>query len=208
MLNITCDNASSNDTMMDELEDRLDGFGGKTNRTRCFAHVVNLVAVTITRQFDAPKAGKNATANDAKAELAELAKGIELEDLIAIGQDESEEDENCEDWIDEREDMTSDELDELEESVRPVTRVLVKVRSAVFRVSWLLTITPHAPAAKAFVCGRQFDDDSPAYVVQPSRCPQDEREEDTSRCHYAMELHVRHAALCTRVPRGHRQNVG
>src|SRR5438552_3186892 len=111
--------------MIDKLEDRLDVFGGKTNRTRCFEHVVNLVAVMVTRQFDAPKAGKNATANDAKAELAELAKGIELKDLIAIAQDESEEEENCEDWIDEQEDMTSEELDELEESVCPVTRVLV-----------------------------------------------------------------------------------
>lgn len=136
--------------------------------------------MTVTWQFDAPKAGKDTTANDPKAELAELAKGIELEDLIAIAQDESEEEENCEDWIDEREDMTSEELNELEESVCPVTRVLVKVSSTALRVSRSLTIMPHAPAAKACVCGRQFDDDSPAYVVWPSRCPQDEREEDTS----------------------------
>ena len=147
VLNITCNNASSNDTMVEELEDLLDGFGGKTNRTRCFEHVVNLVARTVTRQFDTPKAGNDATANVAKAELAELAKGIKLEDLVAIAEDESEKDENCEDWIDERDDMTSEELDELEESVRPVTHVLVKVSSAVIRVSQSLTIT-HAQLRK------------------------------------------------------------
>lgn len=79
--------------------------------------------------------------NDARVELAELAKGIELEDLVAIAQDKSEENEKCVDWIDKWEDMTREERDELEESVHLVTHVLVKVRSAVFRISQSLTGT-------------------------------------------------------------------
>jgi hypothetical protein len=71
-----------------------------------------------------------------------LAEGIELEDLVAIAEDESEENENCEGWIDEQEEMTSEEQDELEESVRPLTRVLVKVSSAVeFRSDPSLMVT-------------------------------------------------------------------
>ncbi|KAG1722531.1 hypothetical protein EDD22DRAFT_760423, partial [Suillus occidentalis] len=56
ILSITCDNASNNDTMVNELSDLLEDFPGETNRTRCFLHIVNLVAKTLIRQFDVPKA--------------------------------------------------------------------------------------------------------------------------------------------------------
>ncbi|KAA1479016.1 hypothetical protein DENSPDRAFT_751612, partial [Dentipellis sp. KUC8613] len=56
MLSVTCDNASANDVMVDELAELIDGFSGQVARTRCFAHVVNLVAKSLLRQFDVPKA--------------------------------------------------------------------------------------------------------------------------------------------------------
>ncbi|KAF9541912.1 hypothetical protein CPC08DRAFT_615488, partial [Agrocybe pediades] len=62
VLSITCDNASNNDVMIDELEDRLPEFSS-LNHTRCFLHVNNLVARTIVKQFDAPK-GKKSSANE------------------------------------------------------------------------------------------------------------------------------------------------
>ncbi|TDL17969.1 hypothetical protein BD410DRAFT_698447, partial [Rickenella mellea] len=55
MLSITCDNASPNDTMTTELTDLINSFPGDANRTCCFAHILNLVAKSIIRQFDVPK---------------------------------------------------------------------------------------------------------------------------------------------------------
>ncbi|KAI0355814.1 hypothetical protein OH77DRAFT_1378786, partial [Trametes cingulata] len=52
MLGVTCDNATNNDTMVNALEIDIPSFGGQRARTRCFAHVVNLVAKSLTRQFD------------------------------------------------------------------------------------------------------------------------------------------------------------
>ncbi|KAF8443710.1 hypothetical protein L210DRAFT_3313983, partial [Boletus edulis BED1] len=50
ILSITADNALSNDTMT--LADCLAHFGGETAQTRCFLHVINLVAKTLVKQFD------------------------------------------------------------------------------------------------------------------------------------------------------------
>ncbi|KAG1778128.1 hypothetical protein EV702DRAFT_919258, partial [Suillus placidus] len=52
VLMIAADNASSNDTMVAELGDILPCFGGETNRTRCFLHIVNLVVKLFPREFD------------------------------------------------------------------------------------------------------------------------------------------------------------
>ncbi|KAG2085774.1 uncharacterized protein F5147DRAFT_588788 [Suillus discolor] len=55
MLSVTADNASSNDTLVTELVDLVPHFAGETSRTRCFLHIVNLVAKSLLREFDAPK---------------------------------------------------------------------------------------------------------------------------------------------------------
>ncbi|KAI9065337.1 hypothetical protein FKP32DRAFT_1538430, partial [Trametes sanguinea] len=52
MLAVTCDNASSNDTMVNALEIDIPSFKGQRTRTRCFDHVVCLTAKSVTRQFD------------------------------------------------------------------------------------------------------------------------------------------------------------
>ncbi|KAI0653303.1 hypothetical protein C8Q70DRAFT_899682, partial [Cubamyces menziesii] len=52
ILGVTCDNALNNDTMVNALEVEVPSFRGQNARTRCFDHVVNLVAKALTRQFD------------------------------------------------------------------------------------------------------------------------------------------------------------
>ncbi|KAG1797937.1 hypothetical protein EV424DRAFT_1271678, partial [Suillus variegatus] len=52
MLSLTADNASANDTLTTELAKRVQSFGGELSRTRCFLHIVNLIAKSIIRQFD------------------------------------------------------------------------------------------------------------------------------------------------------------
>jgi hypothetical protein len=56
VLSITCDNASPNDTMIDKLSSMLEDFPGAANWTRCFSHILNLVAKCVMKQFDLPKA--------------------------------------------------------------------------------------------------------------------------------------------------------
>ncbi|KAJ7135162.1 hypothetical protein C8R46DRAFT_888404, partial [Mycena filopes] len=52
---ITCDNASNNDVMARVLETLIPPFDAEKDRTRCFAHVINLVAKSMLRMFDPPK---------------------------------------------------------------------------------------------------------------------------------------------------------
>ncbi|KAG2105170.1 hypothetical protein BD769DRAFT_1309338, partial [Suillus cothurnatus] len=48
-------NALSSDTMMTALAENVAHFGGDTAQTRCFLHIVNLVAKSLLKQFDVPK---------------------------------------------------------------------------------------------------------------------------------------------------------
>ncbi|KAG1760280.1 hypothetical protein EDD22DRAFT_757666, partial [Suillus occidentalis] len=66
ILSVICDNASNNDTMVNELSDLLEDFPGETNRTRCFLHIINLVAKTLIRQFDVPKAKADTIMDEAE----------------------------------------------------------------------------------------------------------------------------------------------
>jgi hypothetical protein len=88
ILSITCDNASNNDTMIDELADLLDDFPGPANQTRCFTHVLNLVVKSIIRQFDSPKSKADKNSNEATNELFSLAGNLEF-DKDDEGEDEA-----------------------------------------------------------------------------------------------------------------------
>ncbi len=45
--------------MIDHLSVLLNKYPGAANRTRCFTHILNLVAKCIMKQFDTPKNKKN-----------------------------------------------------------------------------------------------------------------------------------------------------
>ncbi|KAJ3742256.1 hypothetical protein F5878DRAFT_521767, partial [Lentinula raphanica] len=55
ILSITCDNASANTAMIEELTSHLDSFLGKKMHVRCFAHTINLTAKGVLRPFEATK---------------------------------------------------------------------------------------------------------------------------------------------------------
>jgi hypothetical protein len=113
--------------MIEELGKLLDDFPGSTNQTRCFAHILNLVVKSILSQFDVPKAKAGTILNVAEKALQELEE--DLEEVVDEYGSASIEDEidNLEGWIDEREEMTEEEKDELDESVRPMRTMLTKV---------------------------------------------------------------------------------
>ncbi|GBE82417.1 putative AC9 transposase [Sparassis crispa] len=128
MLGVTADNATPNDVMIDELDDLIELFHGQANHSRCFDHIVNLVAKMLLRQFDVPKGKADTALDEAENSLRELAKDIKLNDTGEEGgNDEDEPADNIDGWDDERGALFIEECAELDASVRPVKFVLVKL---------------------------------------------------------------------------------
>jgi hypothetical protein len=132
LLCITCDNASPNDMMIDKIPNLIESFPGDENQARCFNHVIVLVAKSSIRQFDVPKGQADAALDEAERELKELAEGIDIEDEKTRSEWEGtdkEEDEvdNVDGWVDKVARLSVADCEELEENIRPVRLVLVKV---------------------------------------------------------------------------------
>ena len=110
------------------MSDLLDDFPGETNRTRCFTHILNLVAKSIIKQFDVPKARAGKVLDDAANELAALAVDLDLEDQLSreeqlfegVGdEDEDDDDDVCVE-------LSDTEREAMDKSLQPVRLVLVK----------------------------------------------------------------------------------
>jgi hypothetical protein len=128
ILSVTCDNASNNDKMIDELEDIVEEFSGSINHTRCFLHIINLVVKSVLRQFDLPKKQADAKLGEAETELLRLAGNLDNEENEAQKDfDGEEEEDNVEGWIDEQKEMTVKAREELSVSVQPLRLMLTKV---------------------------------------------------------------------------------
>ena len=116
--------------MIDELAELIDKFPGKVNHMWCFMHVLNLVCKSVLRQFDIPKAKQGNMLDEAVQALATLAKDLDVEEAAAKDADEENLEDDEQGWIDEREVMSNDERAMLDESVKPIRLVLVKVCTA------------------------------------------------------------------------------
>jgi hypothetical protein len=100
--------------MIDKLGEMISDFPGRANQTHCFAHVVNLVAKTIIKQFDIPKKKKNKSndkRNDEEQMLEQLAEGIDIEEIKTriMSISEEQDNDNDEGWIDEAELLSEEE---------------------------------------------------------------------------------------------------
>jgi hypothetical protein len=123
--------------MIEHLAALIESFPGAANQTRCFAHILNLVAKSILRQFEGPKKGK--VADDAARELAAVVDEMDVDNDEASDSGSNECGNECDDGEDDDEDDDEDglpeELDELsveemsslKESVKPIRLVLTKV---------------------------------------------------------------------------------
>ena len=69
--------------MIDSLTELLHSFPRVSKRTRCFNHVIALVAKRLIRLFDVPKKDADAALDDAEQELMDLAEGIDLKEIRA-----------------------------------------------------------------------------------------------------------------------------
>jgi len=133
--------------MVEHLATLIESFPEAANQTRCFTHILNLVAKSILCQFDmAKKIDASPDLNNASDALASLALKLELEledSEVPPGDDEDEndksdeedegeggnrEDDNDEGLRDERDGMSEEDVAELEESIVPVQLMLTKVK--------------------------------------------------------------------------------
>ena len=118
ILGITCDNASNNDTMIENLATIMSHFSGEANRARCLAHIVNLVAKIILRQFEVSKNRKkkknlpkevNNDDNDKIVDTEVVVDKVEVEKVIV-----DEEAEETDDFEDERDRVLDKEEKEMD----------------------------------------------------------------------------------------------
>ena len=90
-----------------------------------------MILKSIIRQFDILKAQANKVFDEATTALIALAGDIDMEEQeMGVGRDNGNDDddsENVESWVDERVDMTVEQLAALNESIQPVRLMLVKV---------------------------------------------------------------------------------
>ena len=110
--------------MIDELANLVKTFPSEAMHIRCFAHVINLVVKSILKQFDLPDKKKNKILNEGLRELRALGADLEVEEQM---RDRDDADDNVGGWVDEHKEMTEEKLEELENQVLPVRKVLVKV---------------------------------------------------------------------------------
>ena len=130
--------------MIDELVDLLPNFPGAPNRTRCFLHIVNLIAKQLLKQFDVPRKNADAVLDEVERELRELAEGLDMEELVTREEREGEDDEdddNTEGWINEMDILTVEDREELEKSIGPIWVVLVKVHHVEYKQSHGIHVT-------------------------------------------------------------------
>jgi hypothetical protein len=131
--------------MIEHLSTLVKNFPGAANQTRCFTHILNLVAKSILRQFEPKKKARNGEAedvDDAKKALAALAEELDLQDSTEQpelgdnpeyseeldGDEDLEMDDDDEDGLgDENNGMSEEDVAELEESLVPIRLMLTKV---------------------------------------------------------------------------------
>jgi len=121
--------------MIRELAKRPVKFRGDPNRTRCFAHIINLVVKSILKQFDVPSKRLNKDLDDAaERELESLEEDLDVEEALMaedLEDDEDEKDDDVEGLVDEQEHLDEEEYVELCKRVMPVRTMLTKVRCLV-----------------------------------------------------------------------------
>ena len=117
--------------MVDELSKLLCDFPGDANCTRCFLHIVNLMAKQLLKQFDIPRKDADLALDKAEQHLLNLAAGIDIEELVTAAEQGagvgSEGNNDTDGWVDEMDELDPVEHNTLEKSIQPIQLVLVKV---------------------------------------------------------------------------------
>ena len=124
--------------MITHLATILEAFPGSTNRTRCFAHILNLVAKSIIQQFDTPKKKKTAqrqadddvvAKHDAMARIRDTNDHKEADSEVEGDTSDADDSTTVKESSepDRHEGMTAVVIRALEKSTEPVRLVLTRV---------------------------------------------------------------------------------
>jgi hypothetical protein len=124
--------------MVENIPNHIKYWEGETNHTRCFNHIVNLIAKTLLKLFEVPKAKGASTGkkevDEAEEELERIGKELEVEDLRT--QIEAFANPLTAEGIDAEEDVDDamalldpDEIEDFRENIVPVRLALAKVQS-------------------------------------------------------------------------------
>lgn len=195
---MSCDNASNNDSMINELSRLVPKFPGATNQTRCFLHVLNLVVKSVIKQFDLPEMQEDNILDDAHQALLELAEDLEHEELQSQKNgDSDEDDDSTEGWINERELMTEREKKELDKSIGPMRLMLTKVRKT---RSELEPFSKNCIASQNGLRYQKLNNNFTAKVVFCTQRIKTKCSYDAARCFNPLELHIRYAGICDYLP--------
>ena len=160
MLRVTCDNASANEHMVENLAKLVLEFPRGANRAQCLAHIVNLVVKLILRQFDMSKK-KGRKTYQIKAQIPkkegciekdepkmtegdvdELVRPLDKEEMYKRGNEDDEESEKVKRDVKQLEMMLEGEIKEVLKLAKPVCQVLYKVSlSSFFFFLFLIAIS-------------------------------------------------------------------
>ena len=119
--------------MIEHLAILLNTFPGAPNQTWCFAHILNLVAKSVLRQFEGPK--KNSVVKALAAVVDEIDDDNDKDSDGGVNEggddcddvDDEVDDDDDEDLPNELDDLTEKEVLSVKESVKPIQLVLTKV---------------------------------------------------------------------------------
>jgi hypothetical protein len=114
ILEITRDNASNNNSIIQYLSNTLDEFCGPANQAWCFVHTVNLIAKSILKLFKTCKAKEMQSFNNVAHALANLASDFEEEEK----QEDDEDKDNLREEVDDN---------KLHAGLEPIKAMLLKV---------------------------------------------------------------------------------
>ena len=122
--------------MVTEMHTKIPAFN-KVMRTRCFLHILNLVAKSMLKQFELPKKKAEDFTEEERevlGDLIELGNDLDIKEAATRQAEEEDvevddapdDDEEELDWVEEVQ-LTEEESLRLREQVKPITRTLIKV---------------------------------------------------------------------------------
>jgi hypothetical protein len=150
--------------MVESLAKIMADFPGEANRSRCLAHIVNLVVKIILRQFDvsskkkknSPELNGDGDVNVTKEDIEEMERTLDKEEKEMDEGDEDdgegEDGERLERDVDDMEDAMEEEIKEVSNQVKPVRQVLFKVNCS----SFFLNLLPYPSFFRSEPCGGSF----------------------------------------------------
>ncbi|KAG1846707.1 hypothetical protein C8R48DRAFT_616145 [Suillus tomentosus] len=97
------------------------------------------MAISLIREFDIPKHKTAESLDSTEQDLQDIAGDIDIEDEATIvangdGDPSADDADNTEGWIDEVNELDDFDRDALEENIRPIKWVLVKLRKLAYKI--------------------------------------------------------------------------